>query len=77
MIAQGLLWRENPISEDFFKPKYQSDSESNLTPDLRNMETVIPMARYQQLRNGAAYEMLTPGWRSQEVSGKLFGKVAY
>lgn len=67
-IALQRTWRGKPIPEEFFDPEYHSDSENNPTPDLSNMYEPIPMARYKELRGGADYEMLTPGWRSQDMT---------
>ncbi|KAG8730412.1 hypothetical protein FRC10_002708 [Ceratobasidium sp. 414] len=66
--AEGQLWRDLPIPEWLFIPKYHSDSESNPTPDLSGLLEAITLERYKKLRNGADYEMLTPGWRNKEVT---------
>lgn len=66
-IARERTWKGKPIPEEFFDPAYHSDFESDPTPDLRTMYEPIPMAEYKRLRNGAKFEMLTPGWRSDEV----------
>ncbi|KAG8703872.1 hypothetical protein FRC08_002587 [Ceratobasidium sp. 394] len=70
-IALERTWHGKPIPAAFFEPEYHSDSESDPAPDLSNMEVIIPMSDYQKLRDGADYEMLSPGWRSQEIT-KLF-----
>ena len=41
-------------------------------PDISGMTVSITPSRYLDLRSGADYEYLTPGWRSEEVSWLLF-----
>ncbi|KAG9124111.1 hypothetical protein FRC07_012810 [Ceratobasidium sp. 392] len=57
-----------PIPEIFFLPEYQLDSESNPMPDLSCMRNPIQPKVYCRYRASAAYEMLTPGWRSHEIT---------
>ncbi|KAG9082229.1 hypothetical protein FRC07_014270, partial [Ceratobasidium sp. 392] len=69
--SQGKIYEGKTIPRAFFKPSYHSDSEANPEPDLSTLERELNPERYVQLRNGATYEMLTPGWRSGEMT-KLF-----
>ncbi|KAG8714130.1 hypothetical protein FRC12_010563 [Ceratobasidium sp. 428] len=67
-IARERTWRGKPIPKEFFDPSYHSDSENDPTPDLSGIYPPIALPRYKDLRAGADYEMLTPGWRSQEIT---------
>ncbi|QRV96234.1 hypothetical protein RhiJN_24252 [Ceratobasidium sp. AG-Ba] len=67
-IARERTWRGKPIPTEFFNPEYHSDSENNPAPDLAGVNPPISLARYKELRGGADYEILTPGWRSQEMT---------
>ncbi|KAG9082711.1 hypothetical protein FRC06_004890 [Ceratobasidium sp. 370] len=69
--SRGRLWNDKEIPKAFFKPEYHSDSEADPAPNLSTLERPMTSARYAELRNGAAYEMITPGWRSQEMT-RLF-----
>ena len=71
-IARKRTWNGKPIPEEFFDPAYHSDSESAPLPDLSKMQTPISASDYKQLRNGAYYEILTPGWRNKNVSGTVY-----
>ncbi|KAG8722868.1 hypothetical protein FRC08_004498 [Ceratobasidium sp. 394] len=66
--AKNRLWRDLPIPDSWFEPEYHSDSESNPVPDLSRMRNTITTAAYKKMRNGADYEILTPGWRNDEVT---------
>ncbi|ELU42152.1 hypothetical protein AG1IA_03816 [Rhizoctonia solani AG-1 IA] len=67
--AEGRTWHGKPIPSGFFNPEYHSDSENDPAPDLWGIHPPISPARYQELRRGADYEMLTPGWRSEDSKG--------
>ncbi|KAG9083098.1 hypothetical protein FS749_006294 [Ceratobasidium sp. UAMH 11750] len=69
--AKNRLWQGKPIPKEFFEPAYHSDSEADPTPDLSRMEKAVNPERYAEARNGADYEMLTPGWRSDKMT-RLF-----
>ncbi|KAG8737674.1 hypothetical protein FRC10_007955 [Ceratobasidium sp. 414] len=66
--AKTRRWRGVPIPDSWFVPEYHSDSESNPMPNLSGMRNTITAAAYKAMRKGADYEMLTPGWRSDEVT---------
>ncbi|KAG9122536.1 hypothetical protein FRC07_001045 [Ceratobasidium sp. 392] len=66
--SQGRLYKGKVIPKVFFKPEYHSDSEANPVPDLSGLEKPMTAERYAQLCNGATYEMITPGWRNQEMT---------
>ncbi|KAG9082894.1 hypothetical protein FRC06_004787, partial [Ceratobasidium sp. 370] len=66
MVKQGRLWNGKEIPKALFKPEYHSDSKADPAPDLGMLERPMTFACYTELRNGATYEMITPGWRSEE-----------
>ncbi|KAG9083194.1 hypothetical protein FRC06_004662 [Ceratobasidium sp. 370] len=58
----GALHKRQEISKD-------NNSESNPVPDLSGMRNTITTTAYKAMRKGTDYEMLTPGWRSDEMWG--------
>ncbi|KAG9121019.1 hypothetical protein FRC07_003212 [Ceratobasidium sp. 392] len=66
--SQGKLYRGKEIPKVFFKPQYHSDSEADPEPDLSELERPMTLERYAELRSGATYEMITPGWRRTEMT---------
>ncbi|KAG9092168.1 hypothetical protein FRC06_000216 [Ceratobasidium sp. 370] len=66
--SKTRFWQGKPIPALFFKPEYHSDSEADPEPDVSQILDPISAEGYKRRRNGADYEMLTPGWRSDEIT---------